>query len=140
MPKDTAGNVWYMGETATNYEYDDEGNFIGTNNDGSWEAGVDSALPGYLMPANPQAGDIYYQEFYPSEAEDEAEVVGFNESISVELGNYNNVLQTREFTNLDFDAFELKYFAPGVGQILAEEGITEEGGEPELSPELIGMG
>lgn len=137
--QDTAGNVWYLGELATNYEYDDEGNFLGTNTEGSWEAGVDDALPGYLMPANPQVGDLYYQEFYLGEAEDEAEIVSLNESVSIGLGDYDNVLQTREFTDLEPDAFELKYFAPGVGQILAEEGIAEEGGEPELSPELIGI-
>ena len=137
--QDTGGNVWYLGELATNYEYDDEGNFIGTNTEGSWEAGVDGALPGYLMPANPQVGDLYYQEFYLGEAEDEAEVISLNESIAIDLDNYDNVLQTREFTNLEPDAFELKYFAPGVGQILAEEGITEPGAEPELSPELIGI-
>ena len=137
--QDTDGNVWYLGEIATNYEYDDEGNFISTNTDSSWEAGVDGALPGYLMPANPQVGDNYYQEFYPGEAEDEAEVISLNESIAIGLGDYDTLLQTREFTNLEPEAFELKYFAPGVGQILAEEGITEEGSEPELSVELIGI-
>ena len=33
--QDTAGNVWYFGEIVVNYEYDDEGNFIGVNNDGA---------------------------------------------------------------------------------------------------------
>ena len=137
--QDTDGNVWYLGEIATNYEYDDDDNFIGTNTEGSWEAGVDGALPGYLMPANPRVGDRYYQEFYPGEAEDEAEVVSLDESVSVDFGNFDNVLKVREFTQLEPDVFEFKYLAPGVGQILAEEGITEEGGEPELSPELIGI-
>ncbi len=135
--QDTAGNVWYLGEFATNYEYDDQGNFIGTNTDGSWEAGIDGALPGYLMPANPQVGDNYYQEFYQGEAEDQGEIVSLNESISIDLGNYENVLKTRDFTQLEPDVFEFKYYAPGVGQILADEGITEAGGEPKLSPELI---
>lgn len=135
--QDTDGNVWYLGEIATNYEYDDDGNFVGTNTEGSWEAGVDGALPGYLMPADPQVGDSYYQEFYLGEAEDEAEVVSLDESVSIDLGDYDNVLKTREFTQLEPDVFEFKYYVPGVGQILAEEGITEEGGEPELSPELI---
>ncbi len=135
--QDTEGNIWYLGEIANNYEYDDEGNFIGTNNDSSWEAGVDGALPGYLMPANPQIGDIYYQEFDLGEAEDEAEVISLDASISIDFGNFNNVLQTREFTQLEPEAFEYKYFVPGIGQILAEEGIIEEGGEAELAPELI---
>ncbi|MGL6339475.1 MAG: hypothetical protein ACRC80_10085, partial [Waterburya sp.] len=136
--QDTAGNVWYMGENATNYEYDDAGNFLGTNNDGSWEAGVDGALPGFIMEANPQVGDKYYQEFYQGEAVDQAEVVSTNDSVSIGLGNYKNVLKTRDFTELEPETFEFKYYAPGVGQILADEGITKEGGKPELSPELVG--
>jgi len=137
--QDTVGNVWYLGENATNYEYDDAGNFLGTNNDGSWEAGVDGALPGFLMEANPQVGDNYYQEFYQGEAVDQAEVVSINDSVSIGLGNYENVLKTRDFTELQPDVFEFKYYAPGVGQVLADEGITKEGGKPELSPELVGI-
>ena len=137
--QDTDGNVWYLGELATNYEYDDEGNFLGTNTSGSWEAGVDGALPGYIMKANPQVGDNYYQEFAPGIAVDQAEVLSLDESVSIGLGNFDRVLKTLEFTELEPDVFEFKYDAPGIGQILAEEGITEEGGEPELSPELIGV-
>ena len=137
--QDTAGNVWYLGELATNYEYDDEGNFLGTNTEGSWEAGVNDALPGYLIPANPQVGDKYFQEFAPGIAEDEAEVISLDESVSLDFGDFENVLPTRDFTALEPDVFEFKYYAPGVGQILADEGITEEGGEPELSPELVGI-
>ena len=37
---------------------------------GSWEAGVDGAEPGILMPANPQPCLIYRQVFYENEAED----------------------------------------------------------------------
>ncbi len=137
--QDTEGNVWYLGELATNYEYDDEGNFLGTNTDGSWEAGVEGALPGYIMKANPQIGDSYYQEFFLGVAEDEAEVISLNESISIDFGDFDNVLKTREFTQLEPDVFEFKYDAPGIGQILAEEDITEEGGEPGLSSVLVGI-
>ncbi|MDJ0572017.1 MAG: hypothetical protein QNJ53_23630 [Pleurocapsa sp. MO_192.B19] len=137
--QDTVGNVWYLGELSTSYEYDNEGNFIGTNTEGSWQAGVDDALAGYLMEANPQVGDRYYQEFAPGIAEDEAEVVSLDESVSIDFGDFDNVLQTREFTQLEPGVFEFNYYAPGVGQILTEEGITEAGGEPELSPELIGI-
>lgn len=137
--QDTDGNIWYFGEDSTGYEYDDEGNFLGTNKDGSWEAGIEDAFPGYLIPANPQIGDRYFQEFAPGIAEDEAEVVSLNEFIEIDLGEFDNVLKTREFSQLDPGVFEFKYYAPGVGQILADEGLTEVGGEPELSPELIGI-
>ena len=136
--QDTDGNVWYMGELATNYEYDDAGVFLGTNTDGSWEAGVDGALPGYLMEANPQVGDRYFQEFREGIAEDEGIVESLDEIVTLELETFENVLKIRDFTALEPDVFEFKYFAPNLGQILAEEGITEEGGEPELSPELVG--
>ena len=43
--QDDKGNVWYMGEDVTNYEYDDDENLIGTDNEGAWEAGVERAYP-----------------------------------------------------------------------------------------------
>jgi prefoldin subunit 5 len=137
--QDTEGNVWYLGEIATNYEYDEAGHLIETNNDGSWEAGIDGALPGFLMKAAPQVGDRYYQEFYPGFAEDEAEVINLDESVEIGISEFDNVLKTRDFTQLEPDVFEFKYYVPGIGQILAEEGITEANGEPELSPELLGI-
>ncbi|ELR96509.1 hypothetical protein [Gloeocapsa sp. PCC 73106] len=137
--QDTEGNVWYLGEIATNYEYDEEGNFIGTNNDGSWEAGVNGALPGYLMKADPQVGDRYYQEFSEGIAEDEGEVVGLNQTISTNFGEFENVLKTLDFTQLEPDTFAYKYYAPGIGTVLEEEGITENGAEVEISPELVSI-
>ena len=135
--QDTDGNIWYMGEIATNYEYDDDGNFLGTNTEGSWEAGVDDSLPGYLMPANPQVGDNYFQEFRPGVAVDEAIVVDTNATVEIGLGTFENVLKTKDFTVLDPDVFEFKYYAPGMGQLLAEEDIPTGGSEPAIAPELV---
>ena len=39
---------------------------------GSFEAGVDGAEAGIAMPANPEVGMAYRQEYYEGEAEDEA--------------------------------------------------------------------
>ena len=47
------------------------------------------ALPGYLMKANPQVGDSYYQEFYPGEAVDEAEVISLDETVSIDFGEFD---------------------------------------------------
>ncbi len=135
--QDTDGNVWYMGEDSTSFEYDDAGNLIETNTDGSWQAGVDGALPGILMYAQPEVGANYYQEFFLGEAEDEAQVVSLDESISIGLGSYDNVLQTFESTALEPDALEFKYYAPGVG-LLRIEALDEEG-EPEEVTEFTGM-
>lgn len=131
--QDTQGNVWYLGEATTAYEYDDEGNFIGTSNDGAWEAGVNGALPGYIMKANPQVGDRYFQEFAPNdEAVDQARVVNLDKTISTRLGNYSNVLQTRDFTRLEPGISEFKYYVPNIGLTLVEEGLDQN-----LEPDFV---
>ncbi len=68
--QDQEGNVWYFGEETAEYE---DGEIVSTA--GAWEAGVDGALPGIAMEADPTVGDSYRQEYYPGEAEDMAEVV-----------------------------------------------------------------
>ena len=67
--QDVDGNVWYLGEDSREFE---DGELVST--EGSWEAGVDGALPGIVMLADPEVGDAYRQEFYEDEAEDMAEV------------------------------------------------------------------
>jgi Ca2+-binding RTX toxin-like protein len=120
--QDKSGNVWYLGEDTTSFEYDDNGNFIGTNNEGAWEAGVNGAKPGYLMPINPQVGDSYYQEFASRDAAlDQFEVASRSKTLATEVGNFRNGLQTIETTVLEPGVFGAKYYAPGVGLVLSEE-------------------
>ncbi|HEY8240702.1 MAG TPA: hypothetical protein VIH35_04605, partial [Kiritimatiellia bacterium] len=65
---DNDGNVWYFGEdTETLNEH---GQVTGTS--GSWEAGVDGAVAGIIMPADPKPTDAFRQEFFKGEAEDQA--------------------------------------------------------------------
>jgi len=120
--QDKDGNVWYFGEDSKEYE---DGKVVST--EGSWEAGVDGAKPGIIMKANPQIGDAYRQEYYEDEAEDMAEVLSLNESVSVAYGSFENCLKTQEWTPLEPDIVENKYYAPGVGVILelAVEGESE---------------
>ncbi|MBN2130359.1 MAG: PEP-CTERM sorting domain-containing protein [Sedimentisphaerales bacterium] len=135
--QDTSGNVWYMGEFTTAYEYDDDGNLLGTSHDGSWEAGVDGALPGWIMESVPTIGDRYYQEYYVGEAEDEAEVVDLDAIVSIDFGEFADCLQTFETTALEPDAREYKYYAPGLGLVLIEE--LDEDGEPDFVSELVSV-
>jgi len=138
--RDTAGNVWYLGEDSTSFEYDDEGTLIGTSKEGSWEAGVDEALPGFIMKANPVVGDNYYQEFAPnSDALDQATVISLDETVSIDLGTFTDVLQTLETTELDPEAREFKYYAPGVGLIFIEEDLDEEFANPGFVVDLVSI-
>ena len=68
--QDAKGTVWYMGEATTAYE---KGKPAST--EGSWEAGVDGARPGVIMPAHPRVGMAYRQEFLKGHAEDRAKIV-----------------------------------------------------------------
>ena len=68
--QDTLGNLWYLGEDTKEYE---NGKVVST--EGSWEAGVDGAQAGIILPADPQVGQAYRQEYYAGQAEDAAEVV-----------------------------------------------------------------
>ncbi len=117
IAQDDNGNLWYFGEFVKNY--DEQGNFL--DNDGSFEAGVDDALPGYWMPANPMVGMEYYQEYYLGEAEDQAEVLSLSETVTIGLGTYPDCLVTRDINPFENNVYELKYFAPGVGLIKEEK-------------------
>ncbi|MCC7078490.1 MAG: hypothetical protein IT198_15310 [Acidimicrobiia bacterium] len=113
--QDRAGNVWYFGEDSNDY---DNGKLVSTA--GSWEAGVDGALPGIVMPATPEVGAVYRQEFHRGEAEDMFEIVRIDAEVSVPFGTFGGVVQTRDWTPLEPDVVEEKYYAAGVGKILEE--------------------
>jgi len=126
--QDLAGNVWYLGEDSKEY---DGGEFVGSA--GSWETGVDGALPGIIMYADPAAhlNEPYRQEYYIDEAEDVGEIVQVDAEVTVRGITYSNVVVIREWNLLEPGVFENKYFAPGVGVVLEE--IVEGGsGKVEL--------
>ena len=110
--QDKEGTVWYFGEDTKEYE---EGKVVSTK--GSWEAGVDGAKPGIIMPAHPKVGQSYHQEYYPGEAMDMARVLSLNASITVPYGSFDKVLETKEWTPLEPGFFEKKYYVGGVGPL-----------------------
>jgi hypothetical protein len=114
--QDRAGNVWYLGEYTTEYE-----NGKPTTTEGSFEAGVDGAQPGIIMPAKPKAGLSFRQEYYKGHAEDKASVVSLREQVEVPFGHFGQgrVLMTRDLNPLKPKILEYKFFARGVGPVLA---------------------
>lgn len=119
--QDNDGNVWYFGETVDNYNSDGSLRDHG----GSWEAGVDGAQPGIMMPANPQTGMTYREEYYFNVAEDEAEIVATGQTVTIPYGPFNNCVKTKNWTDLEPDVTEYKYYAPGTG-LLIEENSTDQ--------------
>ena len=112
--QDACGNVWYMGENTKEYEH---GVVVSTA--GSWEAGVDGAQPGVIMPAQPQVGLIYRQEYYAGEAEDAAKILDLDEHAQVPFGHFRDVVLVKEYTPLHHRFLEYKLYAEGVGMVLA---------------------
>jgi len=113
--QDADGNVWYVGEET--YEY--EGGEV-VCSCGAWETGVDGALPGVLMLADPQVGMVYREEYYAGEAEDLAEIVSINETVTVAAGTFEGCVQTRNLSALE-PIEEFKFHCPGVGTVLEVE-------------------
>ena len=124
--QDVDGNVWYLGEDSREYE---DGELVGT--EGSWEAGVDGALPGIVMLADPAVGDAYRQEYYEGEAEDLGEVHQVGASQTVPAGDFEEIVIIREWNPLEPDVVEDKYHAQGVGVVL-EVKVEGEDGRVEL--------
>lgn len=124
--QDRQGNVWYLGEDSKEYE---NGEVV--SRAGSWEAGVDGAMAGIVMRANPRPGDAYRQEFLLGEAEDMAEVIRTDGSEVVPFGAFEGLLVSREWTPLEPDVVEEKYYARGVGLIL-EVQVAGGSGRTEL--------
>lgn len=110
--QDEDGNVWYLGEDSKEYE---DGEVVSTA--GSWEAGKNGAKAGLIMLAHPRVGRTYPQERAPGVAEDMARVLRRGEKISTPYRKLRNCLRTEEFTPLEPDVLELKFYCAGIGLV-----------------------
>jgi len=121
--QDSEGNVWYLGEDTCEFE-----DGVCVDEVGAWEWGVDGALPGIVMPADPKVdGKPYYQEYYPGEAEDVGEVVEVGLTVEVQAGSFDDCVKTHDTSTLDTRMDEHKYYCRDIGSVKTEEpDITEE--------------
>lgn len=109
--QDKDGNVWYFGEDTRALG----GPTVDTK--GSFEAGINGALPGVIMPARPVVGDHYRQEYAKGVAEDTGRVLSLTGAETAQYGGpHTDLLVTEDVNPLDPQAaVENKYFARGVG-------------------------
>jgi hypothetical protein len=125
--QDKDGNVWYFGEDSKEIE---DGEVVST--DGSWEAGVNGAKPGIIMKANPQVKDAYRQEFLKEEAEDMGQVLSIDETVSIGLGSYQNCLKIKDWTPLEPNVVEHKFYCKEIGNLVLEKKVAGGSGQMEL--------
>jgi hypothetical protein len=128
--QDRRGNVWYLGEDTAEFE-----NGKLKTRSGSFEAGVDGALPGIIMPADPQPGMRYRQEYYKGEAEDNGGVLSTEEMAEVPYGRFDGALLTKDTITIEPDVLEYKLYAPRVGPVLTL-GVS---GGPGSREELVAL-
>ena len=108
------GTVWYLGEDTAEFE---DGEIAST--EGSFEAGVDGAQAGVLLPGDPEPGQVYRQEYLADEAEDVGEVLRLGERAEAPYGAFDDVLVTRDTNALEPEVVEYKFYARDVGPLLA---------------------
>ena len=111
--QDVDGNVCYLGEDTKHFGPNGQ-----VDTSGSWEAGVDGAVSGIIMLADPQVPDAYRQEYYVGQAEDTAWITNVSGSISVPYGTVHDVVTSLEHSVLEPDVIDQKVYAPGLGIVL----------------------
>ena len=140
--QDNTGNVWLVGEYPEEYE---NGKF---DKAPAWISGQKGARAGIAMLAEPRRGAPAYAQGYappPVDFTDRARVYKMGQQTCVPVDCYKNVLVTEEFNPDEPGAFQLKYYASGVGNVqVGWRGEKEEEKETlelvdyqHLSPEAL---
>ena len=134
--QDNDGNVWNLGEYPEEYE---NGEFLGAPN--TWIAGLAGAEAGIIVQANPRLGDKYLQGFAPDvDFLDCARVFKTGETTCVPLDCYANVLVIAERSPLEpGSGHQLKYYAPGVGNVQVGA-VGDPEGETLVLVEVVHLG
>jgi hypothetical protein len=112
--QDSEGNVWYFGEDTAEIHNGKR------DTSGSFEAGVNGADAGIAMLAHPTVGQTYREEYFVGHAEDRTRVLALDQQAEVPFGHFGNVLLTEDYTPVEPNVLELKMYAPGIGQVLAQ--------------------
>lgn len=117
--KDT-GDVWYFGEEVDNY--DEKGNL--KDHAGTFIHGKDGAKAGIWMKAEQKIGDSYKQEYYKGEAEDIRDTIATGLTVSTKLGTFQDCVKVYDWTPLDKESREHKYYCPSVGSLVLTEHLV----------------
>lgn len=111
--QDNEGNVWQTGEYPEEYE---EGKLTANP---SWIHGIKGARAGLTMKANPSVGKPSYSLGWGPAVgfNDFARVIKTGQKTCVPVRCYRNVLVVSEFNPDEPGKSQLKYYAPGVGNV-----------------------
>ncbi len=113
LAQDDDGAVWSLGEYPEEYE---DGKLVAAP---TWIHGIQGAVAGILVPANPRLGTpSFSQGWAPSvDFTDRGVVYQMGQKTTVPFGSFDDVLVIDEVNRKEPDAHALKYYARGVGSI-----------------------
>jgi hypothetical protein len=115
LAQDKYGNVWHFGQYSETWEGKE---LVGGQ---VWLAGhLKGAKAGILMMAEPRLGTPAYSEGFapaPFYWDDYARVWKVGQKTCVPVRCFNNVMVTEEFEPTKRGAYQLKYYARGVGNV-----------------------
>ena len=114
--QDVDGNVWWLGRQ------------------GVWEAGVDGAQAGLVMPATPRVGDGWRMALLPGVVEDLAEVVTLGEPLELDGEEVTDTVVV-EVTDPVTGEVRRRTYVRGVGLVLDRAVIS--GGAPDPLGTLV---
>ena len=111
--QDDNGLVWYLGEYPEEYE---DGVFVEAP---FWLAGLEDAYAGLKMQADPSLGTMSYSQGWGPKVgwTDRGRVFDVGTETCVPFACYSDVVVIDEFNRDSPDAHQLKYYAPGVGNV-----------------------
>ncbi len=120
--QDDDRNVWQMGEYPEAYE---DGKLVEAL---AWIPGILGAEAGIIMQADPQPGRPSYSEGWGPAVDwaDRGQVTQTGVSTTVAAGAFDDVVVIKEYSDDEPGAFQLKYYAPGVGVIRVGWGGTDD--------------
>jgi len=127
--------VYYFGELSRDCDLEETGGFDPTDDtkclngedaeeSGSWEAGVDGAMPGVIMPGTPLLGAKYFQEIAPPDAVDRGEIAAMGLEVDLPAGDWSGcikIFDTNPTPDGECGEDDAKLYCPGVGLVQDQE-------------------
>jgi len=111
--QDKDGTVWHLGQYPEEYE---EGEFVDAP---TWIHGIGDGKAGIMMKANPKTGTPSYSQGWAPSVDwtDRGLVDQIGQETTVPAGSYEDVLVIAETSRGEPNAYQLKYYARGVGNV-----------------------
>jgi hypothetical protein len=111
--QDDSGTVWHMGEYPEEFDGGEVVKHPG------WLAGLQDATAGIHMPASPALDTPSYAQGWGPRVgwDDRGDTYAVGERTCTPVDCYSDVLVNREFSRSEPGAYQLKYYAPSVGNV-----------------------